>query len=140
MTMRTRRRLQRLERRAATLPDEGSLENALAAWCRSGCRGPLPSAGPRSAKYTPEEWEANHRFFLALCCRSLGKPDPPELTGSERREVDETMALFDSVGLRGVLSLRQQADLASDAGVLVQWLTDTGGGTVPPEYARGGLS
>ncbi len=131
------RRLRRLERQADALllsrPEQRSDDDDFVSWCRGGCHGPLPAAGPRPAKYASEEqWQQHHRFLLALCCRSVGRPDPPEMTESERGEVDETVAFFAAIDASGRLSLRQQADLAPYAGVLEQFLSDPGGGIVPP--------
>ncbi|HEY7159181.1 MAG TPA: hypothetical protein VH575_34875 [Gemmataceae bacterium] len=138
MSLRTR--LQRLERRAAALPApraEESLDDEWAAWCRGGCAGPWPPAGQRPVKYTPEEWQTHHRFFLALGCRSAGRCDLPEMTPEAYREVDETLAFFAAMDPSGRLSLCQQARLAPYRAVIARFLNDACGGTMLPASLRG---
>lgn len=128
------RRLQQLERRVAALAasrPHKDCDDAWEAWYRGGCVGPLPPAGPRPVKYTPEEWQAQHRLLLALCCRSLGRPDPPGMTPQECREADETVAFFASIADGSEFSLREQAELAPYREVFAQFLSDTDGGSVP---------
>jgi hypothetical protein len=140
--MKLRTRLQRLERRAATLPAPRppveSLDDEFAAWCRGGCLGPLPPAGPRPAMYGSDEaWQQHRRYLMALCCREAGRPDPPGMSDEERRQVDETIALVASLDWTDQLSLPQQARLAPYTGVIEQFLIDPGGGTVPAIHHRG---
>lgn len=129
------RRLQRLEQRVYALPvpqPDADADNAFAAWCRGGCLGPLPSAGPRPVKYGNEaEWQQEHRLLLALCCRSVGRPDPPEMTAEERREIDDTVAFFASIDPDGELSLPQQARLAPYTSILAQLQNAPQGETIP---------
>lgn len=133
MSLRTR--LQQMERRATALPaprPEESLDDEWTAWCRGGCSGPLPSAGSRPAKYRSEEdWQKHHRFLLALCCRSVGRPDPPGMTADERREANDAIAFFASMDANGQRSLCPQARLAPPAGVRARFPTDPGGGIGP---------
>ena len=138
--MKLRTRLQQLERRAAVLavPQlEEVADEQWSAWCRGGCSGLSPPAGPRSAKYTAEEWAAHHRFLLALCCRSVGRPAPPGMTVEESRQVEETRTFFSSIDPAGQLTLPRQARLAPYAGVIGRFLADAGGGIVPPASGRG---
>src|SRR5579885_3114892 len=122
--MKLRTRLQRLERRAATLsalrPPVASPDgDEFLAWCRGGCLGPLPPAGPRPALYDSEEaWQQHHRYLLALCCREVGRPDPPGMSAEERREVDETIALVASLDWTDQRSMTQQACRTPDTGVI----------------------
>jgi hypothetical protein len=105
--MKLRTRLQRLERRAAVLPAprppvESPDDDEFLAWCRGGCLGPLPPAGPRPALYGSDEaWQQHRRYLLALCCREVGRPDPPGMSDEERRQVDETIALVASIDWTG---------------------------------------
>jgi hypothetical protein len=138
--MRLWTRLQQLERRAATLAAprlEEPCDEEWASWCRGGCTGPLPPPGPRPVKYTPEEWEAQHRFFLALSCRSVGRPEPPGMTPEACREMDETRTFFAAIDPSGQLSLRQQARLTPYREVIARFLNDRGGGIVHPAHRRG---
>ncbi len=138
--MQIRSRLQRLERWVAAItaprPEEAT-DDAWEAWYRGGCVGPLPPAGPRPVKYTPEEWQAQHRLLLALCCRSVGRPDPPGMTPEECREADETVAFFASIADSGEFSLREQAELAPYRKAIARSLGDTDGGSVPQASHRG---
>jgi hypothetical protein len=104
--MKLRTRLQRLERQAAALPapelPKESPDDEFLAWCRGGCLGPLPPAGPRPAMYGSDEaWQQHRRYLLALCCREVGRPDPPGMSDEERRQVDETIALVASIDWTG---------------------------------------
>jgi len=110
--MKLRTRLQRLEQQAAALltlqPPDKSSDDAFALWCRGGCLGPLPSAGPRPALYGSDEaWQQHRRYLMALCCREVGRPEPPGMSAEERREVDETIALVASLNWTGQRSSTQ---------------------------------
>ena len=113
-----RRRLQQLERQVAALlalrPPGECPDDEFAAWCRGGCLGALPPAGPRPAKYrSDEEWQREHRFVVALCCREVGRSDPPGMSEQERREVDDVVTLFASIYPNGAFALRQRAERTS---------------------------
>jgi hypothetical protein len=139
--MKLRTRLQRLERRAASLPAPHPVEcpdDEFAVWCRGGCLGPLPSGGPRPALYGSDEaWQQHRRYLLALCCREVGRPDPPGMSDEERREVDETIAFVASLDWTDQRSMSQQAHRESDASVIEQPSTDSSGRTVPTIHSRG---
>ena len=74
---------------------------------------------------------------MALCCREVGRPDPPGMSADERREVDETIALVAALDWTDQRSLSQQVPRTPDAGVIKQPSTDSSGGTVPTIHSRG---
>jgi hypothetical protein len=140
--MKLRTRLQQLERRVAALPaprpPEESPDDEFLAWCRGGCLGPLPPAGSRPALYGSDEaWQQHRRYLMALCCREVGRPDPPGMSDEERREVDETIALVASIVPKGERSLPQQARLAPNTDAIIAYRNDPHDDTVAAIPHRG---
>lgn len=136
------RRLQQLERRVSALSTsrltQESPDDEFAVWCRGGCLGALPPAGLRPAKYrSDEEWQREHRFLVALCCREVGRPDPPGMSEQERREVDDVVTLFASVYPNGAFARSQRAERICDPGAMEPLPTDPGSGTVAAVADRG---
>ena len=95
------RRIQALERevKALPLPTAELQEDAFSVWVEAGCVGPLPEAGPlpehlRRKFRTQEDWERSRRFVVALCCRSVGRDDPPGMDDEERCEVEDMFRMY----------------------------------------------